>query len=301
MLSSTRNAGSLVRCSTAVNRWTVALGLLLAPALVLAQPAMDPTKVPLVLKREGSSAAVQRTVAFAPESTPPLQFDLYRPPKATRPLPAIVFISGAEQVRGWKWFQDYGRLTTTYGLAAIVPDKRYPRGAGGIESGYADTQALLTYLRAHATELGLDANRICLWGFSAGGRMLSVGLAKDAPGIRCLVGFYGVMDASPEFQGEADSKVRESKLNRYSPLHALREHKGPVPPMFIARAGQDSSAINGTLDAFVRDALSANAPLIVENYPEGVHGFDALNDTEPSRRIMDAAFQFARRQLLGDK
>jgi acetyl esterase/lipase len=293
MLSSPRNEGP--------SRWLLVLGLLLAPVLAPAQPMVDPTKVSVVLRREGTAAAVRRTVSFTPERTPPLQFDLYRPAKVATPLPVVVFISGGEQVRELKWFQDHGRLATTYGLAAIIPDKRYPRGAGGIESGYTDTRALLTYLRAHAAELGIDANRICLWGFSAGGRLLSVGLAQEAPGIRCLVGFYGVMDASPEFQAEQDAKVRESKLTRYSPRHALRAHRGPVPPLFIARAGQDSPAINGTLDGFVSDALSANASLLVENYPEGLHGFDGLNDTEPSRRIIDAAFQFARRQLLGDK
>lgn len=62
--------------------------------------------------------------------------------------------------------------------------------------------------------------------------------------------------------------------------------------MFIARAGRDHPAINGSVDSFLQKALAENLDIDFANHPEGQqgrHGFDVLNDTARSREIIELA------------
>jgi acetyl esterase/lipase len=136
-----------------------------------------------------------------------LSYDLYAPAEAGAARAAVVFISGAEQVRDWKWFQDYGRLAAAHGLVGVIPDKRYPRGFEGTRSGYDDTEAVVAHLIDNSEALGIDPKRICLWTFSAGGRISAIPFRASATGIRCLVAYYGVMDASGQVPQDVPNRA----------------------------------------------------------------------------------------------
>ena len=270
----------------------------LAAASVAAQNR-HPSEVSIVSRVPGMErAVVRRDMVFDNSITPPLAFDAYLPRamrSGERLRPAIVFVSGAERVRHWRWFVTWGQLAAAHGIVAVVPDKRYQRGFDGLRNGFEDTEKLLAYLRANGGRLGIDPERICLWTFSAGGRLTSVGLRAGAPPVRCLVVFYGVVDLAQEFSTVTDEKQRATLLRQYSPLHALEAAAGAgarLPAIMIARAGKDAPSINSGIDAFAAAALRLNAPLTVVNYPEGDHGFDGLNDTPQSRAIIKAALQF---------
>ena len=218
--------------------------------------------------------------------------DVYRPrSQAAASRPAVVFISGTDDARSWKWYESYGRVAAAKGIVGIVPAKRYPRGFDGLQSGNADTDSVLTWLRANGQRFGIDPDKICVWAFSAGGRLISVALS-DRHSVRCVVGFYPAVDLSQDFSVVADSVRRTDLLSRYSPSHVLRSRGSSAPPVFLARAGRDGAVINETIDRFIAAANSANADLTFVNYPEGLHGFDAYNDTDESRRIIEQAFAF---------
>ncbi|HEV3471534.1 MAG TPA: alpha/beta hydrolase [Pyrinomonadaceae bacterium] len=268
------------------------------PPTARAQERVDPARVPVVYRVPGMERVVVREgVVFDKAPAAPLALDAYIPRGLRRGerRPAVVFVSGAERVRHWQWFVTWGRLAAAHGLVGIVPDKRYPRGFDGIRTGFEDTEKLLEYLRARGGPLGVDPESVCLWTFSAGGRLTSVGLRPGAPGVRCLVSFYGVLELSGEVAGAGAE--REATLRRYSPLHALEAAAGSgakVPPVFLARAGKDSDSINSGLDRFAAAALRLNVPLTLVNYAEGDHGFDGLNDTPQSRAVIAAALRFVR-------
>lgn len=276
-------------------------GLWLLCGLVLSTPVqgqrVDPSKASVVLRLPGmEQAVVRKGIVFDEKGG--LAFDLYRPAgaQAGARLPAVVFVSGAERVREWQWFIDYGRLAAASGLLGIVPDKRYPPSLEGLRTGAADTEALLAWLRSHAGELGLDPDRICLWTFSAGGRLTSVGLRQGGPAVRCLVSFYGVLDLTPDAAGLQEAERNEALL-RYSPLHTLEALEAPRTPLFVVRAGRDAIPnLNAGLDRFAATALRRNAPITLINLPEADHGFDALNDNDRSRAAIAAALEFLRRQ-----
>jgi acetyl esterase/lipase len=263
-----------------------------------------------------SRAVVRSGIVFDNSSATALAFDAYLPPglrKSDR-RPAIVFISGGERVRQWLWYINWGQLAAAHGIVGIVPDKRYPRGFEGTRAGFEDTEKLLTFLRTQGDALGVDPQRICLWTFSAGGRLTSVGLQPGksetgtrqagtpalAGSVRCLVSFYGVLDMSGELSSVSNEAERETLLKRYSPVQALESviaSGGKAPPLFIARAGKDSAFINNGIDRFTSAALRLNVPITVVNYADGEHGFDGFNDTSQSRAIIKAALRFVQEQL----
>jgi acetyl esterase/lipase len=211
----------------------------------------------------------------------------------------MVVVSGADCTREtsvWGIFTGYGRLAATQGLAAITYDKRYQRGAAGIQNGWTDTVDLLRYVRANAAELGIDAERACVWGFSAGGALLAGFLRPDAPTVSCVVNYYAVSDLTSRIPADSAQDLRDAAA-RFSLAPAVESHAGPVPPLMIARAGRDTPALNAGIDRLVKVALEKNVRLEVVNYPDGAHGFDALNDTETSRDIIRRTLRFLAEQL----
>ncbi len=271
-----------------------------------AQQNRDPAKTPVVYSVPGMTQTVVRAnVVFDNSQTTPLALDAYLPPglgKGER-RPAIVFISGAERVRQRRWFVTWGQLAAAHGMIGIVPDKRYQRGVDGLRTGTADTEKLLAFLRTQGDSLGVDPSRICLWTFSAGGRLTSVGLQsekRDGSDVRCLVSFYGVLDMSGEVSGITNEAEREAFLKRYSPVQALESliaAGAKSPPVFLARAGKDVAFINNGIDRFVATGLRLNVPITVMNYADGDHGFDGFNDTPQSRAIIKAALGWVQEQF----
>lgn len=91
---------------------------------------------------------------------------------------------------------------------------------------------------------------------------------------------------------------RLSLLREYSPVARLLSG-ARVPPLFLARAGQDAiPGINASIDRFMDAALLTNRALEFVNHPTGRHGFDLT--AEPDARaeyILESALRFFRRHL----
>lgn len=99
------------------------------------------------------------------------RLDLYRPPGHAEALPAIVWIHGGGFISGThRQVGNYLRILAGHGYAAvsvgysIAPGAMYP-------TPLRQANAALSYLRAHAAELGIDAERIILAGDSAGAQI----------------------------------------------------------------------------------------------------------------------------------
>jgi tetratricopeptide (TPR) repeat protein len=71
-------------------------------------------------------------------------------------------------------------------------------------------------------------------------------------------------------------------------IAAFRHHV----PVFIARAGRDTPALNARIDALVARALAANAPWTLVNVAAGVHGFDAFDTDQVAREVVVRTLAF---------
>ncbi len=93
------------------------------------------------------------------------------------------------------------------------------------------------------------------------------------------------------------TEEEESLFREFSPVCYLHEIPASIPPLFVVRAALDRPFLNESIDEFVQLAIAKNVPVTFMNHPEGVHGFDMLNDTERAREIIRATLEFIKEHL----
>ena len=261
-------------------------------------------RMPVVYSVPGMDAAqVREDVVYKtverPDGKLELKMDVYLPMGA-RPgqrHPVVVFISGGG-VENPDWrkagvYTAYGRLAAAQGFVGVSFQKRYARGPESLATGRDDTADLIRFLREHAAEYSLDPDRFAVWAFSAGGMMLGPPLADRPPYLRAVLNFYGVSDALPTMPEETQRAVRSGG---FSAVESVKK-EGPLPALFVGRAGLDNAPLNATIDAFIQEALRHNANIEVMNHPNGRHGFDILDPDARSREIIARAFEFLKAHL----
>lgn len=190
--------------------------------------------------------------------------DLYLPKERGRkPLPVVCWIHGG----GWR----QGSKDRAQQLERLVATGKYV----GVSIGYRltdeahwpaqihDCKAAIRWVRAHAEEYGLDADRIAVWGASAGGHLVamlgvttgdesmegSLGSHLDqSSGVSCVVNFFGpsellVMDEQGSVMNHASAESPESLLvggaianqperaRNASPIH--HAGKGDAPMLLV--------------------------------------------------------------------
>jgi len=264
--------------------WIVGTILQLAFCLS-AQAQGDPAQSHTVLRP--SPAAVEiRTSSYTAADGTTLPFDIYYDGTRKGRRATLILLSGNDDPRTWGAYADLGRLAAQRGFTAVVMAKRFPRTNAGIELGYGDVHSLLEQLQDRVDVA--DRKRTCLWGFSAGGRLLSLAFAQPAPTLRCTIGFYPVLTAFADAPSDW--------TRRFIPVDAVQAGgTASSPPMLIVRAGKDTPEINQGIESFVSNALRRNVPITIVNLPEARHAFDWHDDTAWSRRAIEDAFEFAER------
>ncbi len=156
------------------------------------------------------------TLPYASRDGADLLLDLYLPPKPIRrPIPIILFVHGGGWSGGTRTTgPDFERFFARDGFAMasieyrLTPSITFP-------ANVEDVRTSVRWLKANAAAHGLDPDRICLWGTSAGGHLAAVaGLAprgmfegrdnlNQTSTVRCVLDAYGptrfdVMDAQDE-------------------------------------------------------------------------------------------------------
>jgi acetyl esterase/lipase len=130
----------------------------------------------------------------------PLLLDLVRPDSAAE-LPLVVFLHGG----GWRtgsraamgpmfagWSRSPFAELASAGFAVASLDYRLS-GEATFPAPLDDVRAGLSWLAAHAGELGLARGRTALWGESAGGHLAALA-ALTGDGVGAVVDWYGPAD-----------------------------------------------------------------------------------------------------------
>jgi acetyl esterase/lipase len=268
-------------------------------------------------------AIVRKDVVYRTTDAGPLTMDLYYPADtaAGRRLPAVVLVAGYndigyEKMLGVKFKEmgmsiSWGQLIAASGLVAIAYTNREP---------VEDLDALLRHVRDNTASLGIDGDRIGVWGCSGNVPLaLSALMQSQTPGpkgpglhvegdpkgpglraeqhrLRCAALLYGYMLDLDGATGvaEAAAMFRFTNPNAGRSLDDLREDL----PLFIVRAGQEQFPhLNDSIDHFFAKALALNRPITLVNHAAGPHSFDLLDDSETSRRIVRQVLDFLTSQL----
>jgi acetyl esterase/lipase len=262
---------------------------------------------PVVYKVPGmDQVRVRQNLIYKETSDPNVRMDVYTPPglAAGERRPAVLFIHGGARSeyrpKDWGIYQSWGRLVAASGMVGVTFTHRLGFPQAAILDGASDVADAIAYVRAHAAELGIDGDRLCLAAYSAGGPMLSPFLGDPPPYMRCLVAFYTFMDIR-QSKEHRESETAET-LKKFSPIVQIARALDHVPPLFLARAGQDQvPTLNDSIDRFVAEALARNIPLTLVTHPQGVHGFDNQNDDDRSREIVRGAVAFLKLHLGVEK
>lgn len=171
-----------------------------------------PRQVPFIPRRSDLHE-LREDVVYAEIDGVPLRFDHYRPLKTDAPAPAVVFVHGGAWMHGDP-SQAAGNALhfVRQGIATIAlsyrlaPAHRFPAPLDDVRIG-------LRWVRAHADELGIDADRIALMGLSAGAHLVMLAhlgralpelaptlpdpsLVDVAEDVRAVVAHYGPYDLS---------------------------------------------------------------------------------------------------------
>ncbi len=247
----------------------------------------DPLRRPVVYRISGmDEVEVQRDLVYRRGEGVDLTMDVYVPPDLPEGerLAGVVFVHGgpvplSAQPKNWGVFVSYGELMAASGLVGVTLNHRYEDTADLGQSA-DDIATAIHFIRENAASFHLDPGRLCVWVFSGGGLHVSA-LLRDQPAfLRCIVAYYAVLDspANPEF----------------SPMTYL--NKNVEVPLFIARAGLDQQ-VNETIDRFVESARSVGVAIEMADHRTGQHGFDILDDDDPSRQIIARTLAFIKANL----
>jgi len=275
-----------------------AIFLFASVALPQGQPPdqnfLERLKQPVVYSVPGMEAVeATRGFVYRKDGDVALKMDVYRPAglRDNERRPAVMFLHGGTNLvtmpppTEWGVYQSYGRLMGASGLIGVTFNQRIGESAA---KGFSDARAAIDYVRGHAVDLHVDADRLCLAAYSAGGPLLAIAIGDAQSYIRCLVGFYTVLDIMPPVTAEK---------TQYSPIEQLKLHADKLPPILIARAGQDSPQLNATVDRFVAEALSHDVKIELHNIKGAPHAFDILTPTPEVREVIARTIQFMKTNL----
>lgn len=184
----------------------------------------------------------------------------------------------------------------SYGIPAFVLKYRVgPRYRHPVELG--DAQRAIRYVRAHAREFGIDAHRIGVWGFSAGGHLASSAGTHFDSGNANSADPIERESSRPDFLILAYPVItfEEPYLHRGSRNALLGDHPDPAlinllsnerqvtketPPTFLFHTSDDPVVPVQNSVQFYLALRAAGVPAEMHIYEHGGHGV-GLARSEP--------------------
>src|SRR5262245_12689579 len=200
---------------------------------------------------------VLRNEVFVERDSGPLAADVYRPHGAG-PFPAILVVhGGAWRVGTRADLAAIAHALAAHGYTAVAIDYRLAPKYKFPAQIY-DCQAAVRWMRAHASELRIDPNRIGGFGYSAGGHLVALlgtlddqhlrepGLSASAPSARlqCVVAGGAPCDFRV-LPGDSDrvafwmGGTRDAMPNEYRDASPASFITSDDPPMYFFHGQQD--------------------------------------------------------------
>jgi len=252
-----------------------------------------------------------------PDGAPDITVRIYRPADATGTLPGIYFIHGGGMILGDIDGEDAVATAVCEHVDAVVvsvgyrlaPEHPYP---APVEDCYAG----LVWMARHAAELGVDPDRLAVYGGSAGGGLAIATsmLARDrgGPAIRFQMPIYPMIDDRNETP--SSHEITDIGLwDRAGNIEAWKWYLGDgQPDQYAAPArAQDLSGLPpafidvGTVDmfrdediAFATRLMQAGIPTELHVYPGAYHAAEVFAPEAPlSQLIWARRFEALRRAL----
>jgi acetyl esterase/lipase len=144
----------------------------------------------------------------------------------------------------------------------------------------ADGLAAVIYVRQHAAEFGISANRVGVMGFSAGGVLAAAAALKYVP------------EGRPAFVAAVYAAIGRFRDSRVP---------GDAPPIFIAAASDDNLGLAPDSVALYEKWRAADKPVELHMYAKGGHGFGMRRHGLPVDHWIDRFAEWMEMQGLMNK
>ena len=274
---------------------------------------------------DANSATVERkTLTFARFDTQALELDVYQLPISdAAKRPALIVVHGGSWNAGDKG--DYPRWNNW--LAAqgfVVFDIQYRLAQPNWRTATGDVKCAVRWVKEHATEFGIEAERIALLGRSAGGHLAllaaytadntqlppSCGRDETRTDVRAVVSLYGptdlvwgheypdnlrVLDGPAKiraFLGGAPAMIPE-RFTLLSPV----THASSLAPTLLIHGGHDQLVGDEHTRRLVSRLQASNAPHHVIYLPYAQHAFDYNFNGWGSQLARQSLLDFLQRYL----
>lgn len=257
------------------------MGLAL-PAVAAAQLPATGTELPLW------NGPVPLATGSGPEDTPAIT--VYQPPAGTATGAAFVVLpGGGYRVRAPHEGEPIARWLNSVGVTAFVA--RYRVSPYRHPAPLTDALRAIQYVRAHATEWGLDPGRIGILGFSAGGHLAStaatlftdgdpassdpVARVSGRPDLAILI--YPVITLTEEPWIHKGSRTNllgaESTAEQWAALSSEQRVTSKTPPVFLIHTTGDTGVPPENSLLFVQAMRRAKVEVEFHLFEGGRHGF----------------------------
>ena len=225
---------------------------------------------------------------------------VFQPPEGKRNGAGVVICPGGGfSILAWDLEgTEVAEWLNSIGVTACVLKYRVPRRDGDTANKLPlmDVQRAMSLVRSRASELGLDARRIGILGFSAGGS-LAMGAC-----IQYGERQYEKLDVVDEVSCRPDFGVFIYPAYLVDSSGTLKPEYQPTkdsPPMFFAHALNDNVTPDSSI-AMTRALKAVGVHAELHVYDSGGHGFGLRKSEFPSHTWPARAGEWlAHRQLLG--
>ena len=227
-----------------------------------------------------------------------LEADIFLPPLEEKNRPAVLFIHGGGWIEGDRsQLRGYGILLARLGFVCMCNSYRLSNESIW-PAQIQDVNCAIRYLRANATDLGLDPNRIGVSGNSAGGHLSLMAAATNYDQI--FEGEGGSNEVSSKIKAVCaiyppttirqlemlnplenaflmlmGKKAKKEDYDKASPLNYVTED---YPPCMLIHGSTDSVVRLKDSTKFYEKLIEFNRPASLHIFSEEEHAFDGEPD-----------------------
>ena len=244
-----------------------------------------------------------------------LKADIFLPPLEEKSRPAVLFIHGGGWIEGDRsQLRGYGILLARLGFVCMCNSYRLSNESIW-PAQVQDVNCAIRYLRANATDLGLDPNRIGVSGNSAGGHLSLMAAATNYDQI--FEGEGGSNEVSSEIKAVCaiyppttirqlemlnplenaflmlmGKEAKKEDFDKASPLNYVTED---YPPCMLIHGSTDSVVRLKDSTKFYEKLIEFNRPASLHIFSEEEHAFDGEPDY--GRAVSDLQALFFKKYL----
>jgi acetyl esterase/lipase len=192
---------------------------------------------------------------------------------------------------------DVAKALNDLGVTAFILKYRLPSDRTAIDKSLAplqDAQQAIRMVRKNAEKWGLNANKIGIMGFSAGGHLAATATThfaeKADPSVSDTISvrpdfsmlIYPVIsfDTTITHKGSRNNLIGTNPTAEMTQKFSNELHITPqTPPIFLVHAGNDATVPVENSLRFYQNCIKNKVPAEMHLYPKGKHGFGMNNKT----------------------